>query len=406
MLHVILLILKIIGIILLAVIGLLLLIILTVLLVPIRYRAVAEHGEDLLRVDASASWLLHLLHARITHLEGVLHINVKVLWITLYDNLQPKNPAEKTKVEKKRKKDKVNNKASDLSEDNKSRRKEETNRITETKKDSSTNVQRTKDADELINKPVDITKTEPKSESKPEPVQKQVLELRQSKENRPEDKPENGLENKPEISPENKPENKPNNKPEQIQTTKPEEKQPVQLEVNISKDQEQKEDKESIFHKFFMKIKNLKDRIKAFFAGLKDKIVNILKTAANIKHKIHLILEFIKDEYNRQGFKITYRSLRKILKHILPRKLKSRIVFGTGDPCSTGQALGAMGILYSFYGDRIQIIPDFENKIFEGKHYARGRIRLVTLLIIVIKLILDKRFKQLKNNFQILKEAL
>jgi hypothetical protein len=65
-----------------------------------------------------------------------------------------------------------------------------------------------------------------------------------------------------------------------------------------------------------------------------------------------------------------------------------------------------MGILYGFYGDRVVIIPDFENKVFEGKHYARGRIRLITLLIIVIKLISDKRFKRLKSNFLILKEAL
>ena len=103
---------------------------------------------------------------------------------------------------------------------------------------------------------------------------------------------------------------------------------------------------------------------------------------------------------------MTYGSIGKLLKHILPRKLKANIIYGTGDPCSTGQILGALSILYSMYGDRVTIIPDFENQRFEGNAMARGRIRLVTILIIVIKLILDKRFRQLRNNVRLLKEAL
>jgi hypothetical protein len=157
---------------------------------------------------------------------------------------------------------------------------------------------------------------------------------------------------------------------------------------------------------FQRKIKKLVEKLVTFFRGLKIKILKLYETAVNIKHKKDLITSFIKDELNREGFRITYSSLKRLFKHILPTKLKSSIIFGTGDPCSTGQALGAMSILYSFYGDKVQITPDFENKRLEGKHYARGRIRLITILIIVIKLILDKRFQQLKSNFLILKEAL
>ena len=108
MLHIILLILKIIGITLLVIIGLLLLILLTVLLVPIRYQIVAEHGKEVLKMDAGASWFLHLLNARVTHLEGILHIRVKALWITLYDNLQPK-PPKKEKLGKSKKNTKQSN---------------------------------------------------------------------------------------------------------------------------------------------------------------------------------------------------------------------------------------------------------------------------------------------------------
>jgi hypothetical protein len=160
------------------------------------------------------------------------------------------------------------------------------------------------------------------------------------------------------------------------------------------------------FKKIWDKIKTIKERIVTFFQGIKGKIKSWIESYTNIRRKIELISDFIKNEINREAFRITYSSLKKLLKHILPTKLESNLIFGTGDPCTTGQALGAFSLLYSFYGDKIKITPDFENQRFEGKHYARGRIRLVTILIIVIKLILDKRFKQFTSNFKTLKEAL
>ena len=329
MLHVILLILKILGILLLAIVGLLLVILVTVLLVPIRYSIQAEHGEDLLKLDAKASWLLHVLRTRISHTRGIFHMRVKILWFTLYDNLEPKKPkAERKRVEKVKVRKKV-----------------------------ESNGNRNNDEMVWAQKPV---------KALPETVQQLTEDLQIKKDH-------------------------------QIKDATP----------------AQDIESDTFFQRLLSRIKgifatilNLKERIKNFFHELKCRLIRLFETATDIKHKFVLVLDFIRDELNKKGFQITFVSLKKILKHILPRKLKSRIVFGTGDPCSTGQALGVMSILYSFYGDNIQIVPDFENVIFEGKHYARGRIRLVTLLIIVIKLILDKRFKQLTKNFKILKEAL
>ena len=59
-----------------------------------------------------------------------------------------------------------------------------------------------------------------------------------------------------------------------------------------------------------------------------------------------------------------------------------------------------LSILYSLYGDHIEIRADFEQKIIEGRLDVKGRIRLVRLIIIVIKLISNKRFKELNNNFK------
>ncbi|WP_276929645.1 DUF2953 domain-containing protein [Herbinix luporum] len=151
---------------------------------------------------------------------------------------------------------------------------------------------------------------------------------------------------------------------------------------------------------FFKKIKL---KFISLFKNIKNKIKVIVKKFLNIRNKLTLILEFIKDDINKEGFRFILGSLKKIFNHIKPTRLKAKLIFGTGDPCSTGQTLGLIGILYSIYGENIEITPDFENKIFKGSLCAKGRIRLWTLLIIIIKLLLDKRFKELKMNYQLLK---
>ncbi len=350
MLSIILLILKIIGIALLVIIGLVLLILLTVLIVPIRYRVLAEHGDEKLYIVARVSWLLHIIRVNASFIEGELHLRMKVLWITLYDNLNPKVKKSGSKSRKKSRKKKAMPISKRGSVPN----------------GQSVDVARNNNPKEITNPNLgDYNTSTPK-----------LME------------------------------------PKSILT------EPMAWESDQDIDQNQIEEKEkvekkSIFNKisdFFLTIKNkfiaIKQRIVALFKGIKAKIIKWYHKIKDITHKVNLIIDFLKDELNKEGFRITFTTVKKLLKHILPTKLKSKIVFGTGDPCSTGQALGAIGFLYSLYGDKVQIIPDFENKVFEGKHDARGRIRLITVLILVIKLILDKRFKQLKNNFQILKEAL
>lgn len=150
----------------------------------------------------------------------------------------------------------------------------------------------------------------------------------------------------------------------------------------------------------------LKSKIKALYQKIKQKIKDFIMKLFNIKNRVGLITSFLRNEVNKEAFRITFASFLKLKKHILPTKVRSKLIFGTGDPCSTGQILGIFGVIYSFYGDKFEITPDFENKVLKGSHYVKGRIRLWTILIIVIKLLLDKRFKELKMNYQLLKEAL
>lgn len=82
MLHILFLILKIIGIILLVIIGIAIALVGIVLFVPVRYRIKAETTESLkgLRLEAKATWLLHLISAFVVYKEKKLDWQVRIAW--------------------------------------------------------------------------------------------------------------------------------------------------------------------------------------------------------------------------------------------------------------------------------------------------------------------------------------
>lgn len=107
MLHILLLILKIIGIILLCILGILILTVLCLLFVPIRYRieAVRKEGEGELpvMVHVKVTWLLHLLNVVVRY-TGKLFIRIRVMIFPVYRSPKPERSAKKQKKREKRKK--------------------------------------------------------------------------------------------------------------------------------------------------------------------------------------------------------------------------------------------------------------------------------------------------------------
>ncbi|MBH1939691.1 DUF2953 domain-containing protein [Mobilitalea sibirica] len=367
MFHIIILILKIIGTIVISLLGLLIFILLLVLLVPIRYRLHVTHGDGF-HVKGTAGWLLHIVHARIDQINTTNHLRVRIFGKIVYDSLKVNETSHNKKrgnrlslKKKKMANDKKIKSVPKLSSIDKNRpsikpieknSNEKSNQRIEKNKDNLTVTEKNdlNIEDKLTDKPGHILRDEQSSYSHEQPPAKPVI-----------------------IS-----------------------------EGHVDEENEQ----ESFYERITDKLKRVFQKVKNFFQRIKSGIIHWFLKICHIKRKLSLLFDFLRDEINQDGLKATFDSAKKLIKHILPTKLKSRVIFGTGDPCSTGQALGAFSILYSFYGDNIVITPDFENKVFEGEHFARGRIRLITILIIVIKLIRDKRFIRLKRNAKTLKEAL
>lgn len=112
------------------------------------------------------------------------------------------------------------------------------------------------------------------------------------------------------------------------------------------------------------------------------------------------ILEFIKKQENQDTARLIVRQVKAVVRHILPRKVRGSITFGFDDPYMTGQVLSAASILYAWYGGHLQITPVFEDEVLEGEGFLKGRIRMGTVLILGIRILLNKNFRILLKRWR------
>ncbi|MDO5293184.1 MAG: DUF2953 domain-containing protein [bacterium] len=153
---------------------------------------------------------------------------------------------------------------------------------------------------------------------------------------------------------------------------------------------------------FFKKLTNPGEWIRS----IKQKIRDMLTMIKSMVKRAGLVKSFLMDKKNKPGFTTLFGALRKVFNHISPRKYKVSLYFGFDDPAMTGQVLGAICAIYPQILGKVDLKPEFERKVLEGTLYARGRVRILTLLIWCIQLILKKEFKYVIKEVKQLKEEL
>ena len=154
--------------------------------------------------------------------------------------------------------------------------------------------------------------------------------------------------------------------------------------------------KKNIFAKFLQKLRSAAQ----FLKGLSKKIRNLKYTirrfCVKMKRGIRKVREtkaFLTDERTHAAFRAALREVLLLLKALLPRKIRGEVHFGTEDPALTGEILGGIGIFYPVFMDNVKVFPDFEAPVLEGELLIKGRIRLVTVLGIAIRLWMDKNVR-------------
>ena len=140
------------------------------------------------------------------------------------------------------------------------------------------------------------------------------------------------------------------------------------------------------------KISELMARILDFFANLAENMNKVIKKRDMILQKITGVRSLLEKPYTKKVLKDGKVLLKKMWKHVRPRKLQGSIHFGLEDPATTGQLLGVVGMLYPVYRNHFVIAPDFEQQIFEGKIYAKGRVQIGRMKFLLLRFMLTRDF--------------
>ena len=304
--HILLLILKIIGIALLAVLGILLVVILLLLFVPFCYRAEGSFYENKPYAMVRIRYLFPFLNVFVKYQDGNPEGKANIFGFTAY-NFFPSDEEEKKRERKKSKKPKKN----DFSK----------------KKPTET----------------DVTKVAAKGADSEAGSRKQIQ---------------------------------------------------VQAKENTLIETEQAEEKKTLWEKIKVFIRTLKEKILAFVRKLKS----IRDKGIEVKEKVSYYYEIWQREATQRAFSTAKKTLYKVWKSIRPKKGIVNFHFGTGDPGSTGQMCGYLGMLYPFIGKYVMIEPDFENKIYECDFYFKGRITLFVFLRAAWTILFDNDIKELRKT--------
>ena len=350
MLHIILLILKIIGIVLLCILGFLLLVILCTLFVPVRYRieVCREEGEGKPPFTAyvKITWLLHLVNILVRYPAEVI-VRVRIFLITIFGIPEKDKGTKSVKAESERR--------------SKTGRKEK-------------------------NQQEEQEEHTPPNQSEIQ-VEQKIEDIRDNREN--ESVRESGsIEERQETA-----ENAQNVSSTEQETESEEnsfESGKFSLPGIIRKLIEKIKD-------FIDKIKHTVDKIKAFFENIQYTIRNFCDKIKSTLDNIQYYREVMESDSFKQSMELCKGELGYVFRKLKPDKFEADINIGMEDPATMGQILAVYGILYPLIGQNVRLVADFESESthIEGTLDIRGRIRAFTFLRVLIRVYMNKDIRKL-----------
>lgn len=110
------------------------------------------------------------------------------------------------------------------------------------------------------------------------------------------------------------------------------------------------------------------------------------------------IQHFMEDPKNQKTLRLIWRQVKAMIVHILPRKAAGQITIGFDDPATTGQVLAACSVIYALYGTALKITPDFGQAVIDGDLQMKGYVRLGTLAAMTVRILVDRNlFRMIKK---------
>ena len=131
---------------------------------------------------------------------------------------------------------------------------------------------------------------------------------------------------------------------------------------------------------------------------LKKKLLHLWKRFLELKEKKERLIAFINDPVNRRTYHLLKRQLKRLGRHLLPRKISGQVCFGFEDPAKTGQVLTYISPFYAWYAKGLEVKPVFGESVMEGEIKLRGRIRIGTVIVLAVRMLFDKNFRALMKK--------
>lgn len=131
----------------------------------------------------------------------------------------------------------------------------------------------------------------------------------------------------------------------------------------------------------------------------KQSVLDKLKAAhakvGSIKEKVKSGISVIQFLREQELIPAVWVKLKVFLLHIRPRVLRGHLKFGLSNPADTGQVLGGIAMIPFLYQTELQIEPDFEaeDNYIQGQVYSRGHMCCIHLVILIIRLLMDKKIR-------------
>ena len=411
MIHVILMILKIIGILVLLILGLILAAILLILFIPVRYRAdISFDGKP--DGEAAVSWLLQAVRIRVSYHEHA-DVSGQVLWFKLFDMRlwPPEDEAEEFESDRNDPKTADEEPGQIISEINEipeipDRRPETGTPESSASKPSfseSTTEQKADILDLELEKHAGSKLTVvPESLKEDDELVVHATEISSGSDVLPEEDAKTCSEDQ--QIPSSEGQRSATEEEDELLTGTSSQKTPA-ADVQITqsnKEKTSKEERTGFAAKIREKFAQLIKKLCALFTRIRELPGKIGKLADGIlKKKISLektwnsISMFWHDEQNQKAFRLIRKRIGKLVRYVLPRKLSGRIHFGFDDPYDTGQVLTAVSPFYGFYAKTLTLEPDFTGTALDGEIHLKGRIALWYPLWTAARLFISKDFRRL-----------
>ena len=126
------------------------------------------------------------------------------------------------------------------------------------------------------------------------------------------------------------------------------------------------------------------------------------KGKERIKRLTGKIQKILKDDSCKDALNKIKTELINLLKAIMPYKLYLKAEFSAGSPDKTGMVLGILAMFPIGYRNKWKIRPDFEREeiYIDSEFDIKGHIFLYKILVIAIRVLVDKNCRKLYNEIR------